>query len=217
MERNRIIRIIITIIIIAGIGLGFWYYNHKKNSQTTSPDLSVSAYDQTQNTDATKVTAHPKDVIVYTLSATNPSDKVIPGYVMEVAIGGVTNSATLIDAQGANYNSGNNSLVWTPLDIPANSSIQKQFTVRVKDTLPSNASDKVLKVTFSNEVDTSVDYSSVASNTNTTSRPGTIGSGATYKAPKTGIPGWISFYLAVFLTFGVLLFRTARKMGTPRN
>jgi hypothetical protein len=212
MRRNYVIGVLVLLLIIAGISYGVHKHNQSKNT-STNPNLSVTVQNQTQNSDGTKVTAHPKDTLVYTLSAENPTDKVISGYVMEVGIGGATNNATLVDAQGANYSSGNNSLIWTPLDIPANGSIAKQFTLRVKDSLPANTADRVIKITFNNELTTNTAPSSVA--VNPPSRPGLVGSGTSYTAPKTGIPGWISFYLALFVTFGILLFRVARKIGRP--
>ena len=213
MKRNSIIGLVILLLVIAGIVFAV-YHNKNKNNSTVNPNLSVSVVNQTQNADGAKVTAHPKDTLVYTLTAENPSSDVISGYVLEVGIGGVTNAATLIDAQGANYNSADNSLIWTPLDIPSNGSISKQFTVRVKDALPANSADLQLKVTFNNSVVT--DLGAVNPPKTPASRPGTIGStGTSYTAPKTGIPGWISFYLACFVTFGVLLFRIAYKLGRP--
>jgi len=214
MNRNRTIGIVILLVAIALI----WYlvYHNKHKNTSTNPNLSVQVQNTTQNADGTQVTAHPKDTLVYTLTAQNPTSKVIPGYVMEVGIGDVTNVATLIDANGANYNSADNSLIWTPLDIPANGSIQKEFTVRVKDTLPADTSARVAKVTFSNQVVTNV--ADANPSVTPAGRPGSVGSnGSTYKAPKTGIPGWISFFLAGFLTFGLLLFRLAHKLGRPTN
>lgn len=198
--------------LLVAIGLiSFAVYQNRQNDDSTiNPTLSVSVHNQTQNADGAETTAHPKDTLVYTLTAENPSDEVIPGYVMQVGIGGATNNATLIDAQGANFNSSTNSLIWTPLDIPANGSVQKQFTLRVKDTLPTNTAERVIKISFNNEVVTNLAPRTVATNP-----PGTVGSG--YQAPKTGIPGWISFYLACFVTFGVLLFRVAYKLGSPMN
>jgi hypothetical protein len=214
MKRNSIIGLIVLLVVIAGIVYAV-YHNSHNNDNAISPTTSVQVIDQTQNADGTKVTAHPKDTLVYTLTAENPSDEVISGYVMQVGIGGVTNAATLIDAQGANYNSQDNSLIWTPLDIPANGSIQKQFTVRVKDTLPANSADREIKVTFNNTVTTNL--ADVTPTATPPSRPGSTGTGSTYVAPKTGIPGWISFYLACFITFGVMLFRIALKLGKPNN
>jgi hypothetical protein len=211
MSRNRTIGIIVLVLAIAAIVWGVYYGKHKNDNSSVNPILSVSVSNTTQNADGTSVTAHPKDQLVYTLTAENPSDKVIPGYVMQVGIADVTKAATLIDAQQAAYDSGNNSLIWTPLDIPANGSIQKQFTVKVKDILPADSAGRVLKLSFNNEVTTNLGPSAVSS------RPGNVGSGVTYTAPKTGIPGWVSFYLAAFITFGVLLFRIAHKLGKPTN
>ncbi|HEX5430186.1 MAG TPA: hypothetical protein VFX17_03880 [Patescibacteria group bacterium] len=215
MTRNRIIGIIVLIVIVA---VGAWLiydHNHKSNSSNTNPNLSVSVQDQTQNADGTTITAHPNDSLIYTLTAQNPTDKVISGFVIEVGIGDVTNVATLIDAQGANYNSGNNSLIWTPLDIPANGSIQKQFTVRVKDPLPTDSAQRVAKVSYNNQVITNL--GDVNPSTQPANRPGTLGSGTSFTAPKTGIPGWISVSLAAFITLGVFLFRVAYKLGKPNN
>jgi hypothetical protein len=214
MNRNRTIGVVILLIVVALISW-FAYRKHKDNTTTTNPNLSVAAYNTTQNADVAAVTSHPKDNIAFTLTAANPSDKVISGFVIEVGISDVTKNATLIDAQGANYDSGSNSLVWTPLDIPANGSIQKQFTVRVKDTLPANTADRVIKLTYSNQVVVNLNVSNPS--TSPTGRPGTVGTGSTYHAPKTGIPGWISFYLAAFITFGIMLVRMANKLGRPMN
>lgn len=213
MTRNRTIGLVVLVLIIAGIAWATYYNNHKNDKKSTNPNLSVTVFNTTQKIDGSSVVANPKDQLVYTLVASNPNDKVISGYVIEVGIGDVTKSATLIDAQQANYNSANNSLIWTPLDIPANESIQKQFTVRVKDSLSANVADRILKISFNNEVSTALGEAKTA----TTTRPGSVGSGVTYSAPKTGIPGWISLYLAAFITFGVMLFRIAHKLGKPTN
>ncbi len=207
--RNRTIVVIILLVAIALIIWAVQYNRNKDKNNSTNPNLSVSVQNQIQNADGVTTSAHPKDKLVYTLTAENPSDKVIEGYVIEVGIGDVTKVATLTDAQGANYSSGSNSLVWTPLDIPANGQIQKQFTVQVKDTLPAAVTDRVAKVSYNNQVVTNLATGTA------TPRSGTTGSGVSYQAPKTGIPGWVSFYLASFITFGVFLFRFAYKLGRP--
>jgi hypothetical protein len=214
MKRSRILTIILLVLVVAAVSIAIYHNKHKNNSSNSQPNLSVAVYNSTQSADGTTVTAHPKDTLVYSLTAANPTDKIISGYVVEVGIGDVVSNATLIDAQGANFNSGNNSLIWTPLDIPANGSIQKQFTVRIKDTLPTDTSKRVVKVSYSNEVVTNL--ADLNPSKTPASRPGTVGTGTTYRAPQTGIPGWISFVLAAFITFGVLLFRLANKLGKPR-
>jgi hypothetical protein len=213
MTRNRTIALVLVLVVIAVVSWAIYHNKHKNDNNTTNPNLSILVQNQTQNADGTTATAHPKDNLVYTLTAENPTDKIIGGYVIEVGIGDVTKVATLIDAQGANYNSGNNSLMWTPLDIPAHGSIQKQFTVRVKDALPANTADRVAKVSYNNEVVTNL--GDTHPSTTPPTRPGQIGSG--YTAPHTGIPLWISFLLAAFITFGLFLFRIAQKLGRPTN
>jgi hypothetical protein len=208
MTRDRIIRIVLTLAILGGLIWLAIYLNNKSEDEVLPPVLSVSSYNQTKNVDASVSMANPKDVIVYAIKATNPNDKIISGFVMEVSIDGIVEGATLTDAQGANFNSENNTLSWTPLDISASESMERQFTVRVKDVLPA---DKTLRITYGNEVVVNLE-NKVTSTPNV--RPG---SSSGYKAPSTGIPGWVSFYLACFITFGILLFRTARKMGKPTN
>jgi hypothetical protein len=214
MKKSRILAIVLLIVVVAVIGIAIYHNKHKDDTSTNQPNLSVAVYNSTQSADGTTVTAHAKDNLVYSLTAVNPTDKIISGYVVEVGIANVVNNATLIDAQGANYDSGNSSLIWTPLDIPAQGSIQKQFTVRIKDTLPTDTALRVVKVTYSNEVVTNL--ADVSPSMTPAGRPGNVGTGTTYHAPQTGIPGWISFLLASFITFGVLLIRLANKLGKPK-
>lgn len=207
MTTGRRIGILVFIVVVAVASWAIYHSKHKNNSSSNTPNLSVTVFNQTQNADGTQVAARPDDTLVYTLTAQNPNDKVISGYQVSVQIGDLTGNATLTDAQGGNYDSGSNSLVWTPLDIPANGQIQKQFSVRVKNPLPANSNNS-LKLTFNNQVVTTI------STTKVSTRPGNIGSTGAYTAPKTGIPGWISFYLAGFITLGVFLYRLANRLGT---
>lgn len=206
MTTGRRIGILIFVVLVAVAAWAIYYSKHKNSSSNNTPNLSVTVFNQTQNADGTQVAARPNDTLVYTLTAANPNDKVISGYTVQVQIGDATGNATLVDAQGANYDSGSNSLIWTPLDIQANSQIQKQFTMKVKNPLPAG-SNSTLKVTFNNQVVTTISASQTAV------RPGNIGSTGAYTAPKTGIPLWISLYLAGFITLGIFLFRMAGKLG----
>ncbi|HYE22824.1 MAG TPA: hypothetical protein VD998_04525 [Verrucomicrobiae bacterium] len=150
--------IIIAIIIAALIGLGIWIWRENRADKDNAADLRsrISAFNQTKNADATTVPASPRDVVVYTLTVENPTDEVVSGHVTEVNIADITELATLIDAQGANYNSANNSLVWTPLDVPQNGSYDKKFTVRVKDSIPTG-SDKQMTANFGGDLVVNVD------------------------------------------------------------
>jgi hypothetical protein len=213
-------RTIITVIVLAVIlGIIFLIQQlNREEEQGNNAVLSVSAYNQTKNDDAAKAAANPKDVIVYTLTAENQSNEPIRGFVFETNIADITELATLIDAQGANYNSGSNSLVWTPIDIPENGSVEKKFTVRIKDELPAN-SDLTMAVKFNNEVKVSV-VRSVATNNNGSTRGASTDAGSTpgrtdYTAPNTGIPFNVTMVLALCATLGIFLFRLAHKLGRP--
>ncbi len=199
--------VIVLLLILAGI---IWYVEkHKKDTKEVSgPVLSASAYNQTKNSGATSAAANPKDVIVYTLNAENQNDDVIAGYVLEVNISEVTDKSTLIDAQGASYNSATNSLIWTPLDIPAHGSIEKQFSIRV-NSLPQNATNTVIKVKFNNEIDIGINNpEATVSGAETDNSK--VDANKSYKAPVTGSSGSLIFLLATLTTLGYFGFKKYR-------
>jgi hypothetical protein len=199
MSNRTIIAVVILLLIL---GVVVWFAKSNKDEAVTeAPVLSVSAHNQTKDANAVSTPAEAQNVIVYTLSAENQTDKIIAGYIMEVNISEVTNKATLIDAQGASYNSGTSSLVWTPLDIPANGSIQKQFSIRVNPLL-QGSEPGTLKVKFNNEVNVSL----VGAKTSTKS---TVAGHTTqnYTAPASGASENVVIILAVLVTLGVFLVR----------
>jgi len=205
MSRRSLIALIVILILIGGII--YWVQRTKKeNNKAATPVLSVAARNQTQNADATSVTARPQDTVVFTLTAENQTDKTIPGYVIEANISEVTNVSTLIDAQGASYNAGTSSLVWTPLDIPGEGSVQKQFSVRV-NPLTDN-SNPVMKIKFNNELHVTIGKPVVAgSNTAAVTSPGS------YQAPVTGPAGDLAVWLALAATglyFGIRKYQTIK-------
>ena len=167
--------------------------------------LSISAFNQTKNLDAATTQAAPNDVVVYTLTAQNQTDEVISGHVLEINIEDISKQAILIDAQGANYNSQANSLIWTPLDIPSKGSIEKKFTVRIKDPLPDE-NDLVMTAKFNNEVNVHLIKRQVAGidNTPPPAPP------SSYSSPTTGASGWLAILLALAATSGILVFRRKR-------
>ena len=207
--------IITVIILLAIIGGVYWYQQSRDNDDVSArTELSMSAFNQTKNADASTVNASPKDVIVYTMTVQNTSDDDISGYVVETSIDDISELATLIDAAGANYNASTNSLMWTPLDIPANGSIEKQFTVRVKDSLPSD-SDFVMSASFNNEV--LVNVSRPTASNNPSPAPGAGNPSPTpnptYQAPTTGPSVWFAFLLAMLFTAGIILYRAAKRIN----
>ncbi len=206
---------IITVIVLLGIlALLFWYQqSREEDNSSENTELSVSVFNTTKNADATTVTASPEDNLTYTLTVRNTGDETISGYVVETNISDLSELAVLTDAQGANYNASTNSLMWTPLDIPVNGSIEKQFTVRVKPTLPTD-SDLMMSVTFNNEVIVSVAPAVAANPTPTPSQtPTQTPAQPPYKAPTTGPSMWFAFILAVTFTLGVLLFRASKRIS----
>jgi hypothetical protein len=207
MARKTIITIIA---LIAVLGILYWIQQSRDNDDASASTVqSVSAYNQTKNADATTVSANPNDVLVYTLTVRNTSDDVVSGYVVETNIEDISELATLTDAQGANYNENTKSLLWTPLDIPANGEIQKTFSVKVKDSLPTD-SDLIMTTTYNNEVIVSVAKSQVAGSNN----PGPVPTPkAPYKAPTSGPSTWFAVLLALTFTMGIIMYRAGKKIN----
>lgn len=197
---------IVLIALLAVLGLVIWTVsrNDKTNQQAGStPLLSVYAFNQTKNVAATQTAAAPGDIIIYTMSAENQTDKVVPGFIVEANIAEVTDKSTLIDATGASFNSATNSLVWTPIDIPPKGLIQKQFSVRV-NPVSSASANTVMKINFNNELVISVQPASppkvAGVNTNENSGKG----GILPSSPVTGPAGSLSFWLAALTTAALL-------------
>jgi hypothetical protein len=207
---SRIVLFVILILVIVGIIVGVNYLQKEDNTtDIATPVLSVAAFNKTKNQTATAVTANPSDEIVFTLTAENQTDTVIPAYVMQTNISQVANVATLTQASGASFDSVNNNLVWTPLDIAPHSKIEKLFSVRVS---PVNAnSSATMKVTFNNEIAIFIANAPVTSGTsNQTSTPT---KNNPYKAPATGPVENYSLWAAVIVTlavFGIRKYKLAK-------
>jgi hypothetical protein len=207
MARKTILTVAVLIILL---GLLYWFQQSRENDDVSADtDLTISVFNQTKNADGTAVAASPKDVLVYTLTVNNTSDDVISGYVVETNIEDISELATLTDAQGANYNAATNSLTWTPLDVPAESSIEKQFTVAVKENLPAD-SDLIMTASFGDEVAVTVNKSAVANNPGPTPTPAPRDP---YKAPTSGPSAWFAFLLAITFTAGVVIYKTAKRIN----
>lgn len=210
-------KIIIAVAVVAVIGaLVFWYQDSQKNDDVDGrTQLSLTVFNQTKNADGATVTAAPQDVLVYTLTARNTSDDTISGYVVETNIDDISQLATLTDAAGANYNASTNSLMWTPLDIPANDQIEKTFTVRIKETLPSD-SDMMMSATFGNETLVAVSTEATPAPTPTPTPTQTASNGGQtppYQAPTTGPSAWFAFVLAILFTGGIVMYRLGKRIN----
>ncbi|HYC29701.1 MAG TPA: hypothetical protein VEB42_12805 [Chitinophagaceae bacterium] len=200
-------RTIITVIILLAIAALIFWYQQSRDNDDASADVtqSVSVFNRTKNADATTVTASPNDELVYSLKVQNDTDEVVSSYVVETNIEDISELATLIDAQGANYNASTSSLTWTPQDVPANGAIEKQFTVRVKENLPTD-SDLLMSARYNNEVLVSVGRGPVAVTPTPAPTP------TPYKAPSSGPSAWFAFLLAIAFTAGIVLYRAAKNI-----
>src|SRR5262249_53194096 len=126
--------IALLILIVAAAAVTWFVIQNRPTATPNLPVWSLSAFNQTKNSDATKVDANLGDTIVYTLLAENQADKTIPGYVLQIDISPIGDQTTIVDASGASFDAQTKTLSWTPLDIPAHESIQKQFSVKVNST-----------------------------------------------------------------------------------
>lgn len=213
MTKRTILAVIVLLVILGAIFAIQQKWGKKETKEDLGAVLSIGAFNQTRNVDATSTNAQPNDILVYTLTAENKSDKKIEGHVVEVNIEDISELATLIDAQGANYNSTTNALAWTPLDIEKNSSIEKKFTVRIKEELPAN-SDLVMNTKFNNELAARVSKSTVAGSDTVIPDPTPTPApplANNYTSPTTGVSEWLAITFA-FVTTG-MLFVWQKKRG----
>lgn len=218
MTRRTILAVLVLLVIL---GLIYLVQNSKdkNDDKQVAKDVifSATAFNQTKNQDAGVQPATKDDVIAYTLNIENPGDKVISGYIVECNIADLQELGTLLDADGANYNPTTGSLIWTPIDIPQDGSIQKKITVRVKHDLPLN-SDLVMTLKFGNETTVAISRAAVAGETipkgaGASPDGSTRGASVSYASPQTGPGSWVSLMLALFSTSGFYLYRFKRKLA----
>jgi uncharacterized repeat protein (TIGR01451 family) len=87
--------------------------------------------------DANGTTANPGDVIEYTLAITNTlKATTVKGFVIKDQIGDILEYADLVDTGGGKLDAQKN-LVYPAVDIKASQTVEKKFTVKVKDPVPS--------------------------------------------------------------------------------
>jgi uncharacterized repeat protein (TIGR01451 family) len=90
--------------------------------------------------DANNTTAHPGDVIDYTLKVTNSGKAAFPQYQFQDSFNDVMDYATIVDLHGGSLDPFNN-VSWPNVDIPAGGTVVHQVTVNVKDPIPSTPAD----------------------------------------------------------------------------
>ncbi|OGE81206.1 MAG: hypothetical protein A3H72_03485 [Candidatus Doudnabacteria bacterium RIFCSPLOWO2_02_FULL_48_8] len=150
--------------------------------------LSHKAFNQTQNRNATEVTAQPNDLIVYTLTAQNTGNGTAQAYVVWDDLSDVLQLSNLVDFNGAEFFLGTLKLKWQPADILASSKMEKRFSIKVRNT---SATDRVMTNNFGNI--TNINVAAVAGTS--------VVASTQFVAPRTGPSSILSLILAA-LTVG---------------
>ncbi len=100
---------------------------------------SKSASNLTENiANANNTTAKAGDTISYTLSVKNTGKALQPDFVVQDNIGDVLEYADPLNVNGGSLDS-NGTISWPAVNIPAGGTVQKTFTVKVKDPVPNTA------------------------------------------------------------------------------
>lgn len=98
-----------------------------------------SAFNNTQSINATSKKALAGDVITYTLVTGNIGNDVAYDVVIEDDISDILEYADVTDTKGGKVD--NKVISWDPVDITAGGSVKKEFTVKVKDPIPTDKQD----------------------------------------------------------------------------
>jgi len=101
--------------------------------------LSKKASNETQNIDdANNTVAKPGDVVTYTLMVKNDNPREFKDFVVEEPISDILEYADIVDLHGGEQETIDGIAIvrWPETDIPANGTIEKQLTIRIKDPLP---------------------------------------------------------------------------------
>src|SRR5690606_34414368 len=119
-------------------------------------ELSKKAHNVTQNKDATKVTAKAGDVIKYTLIAKNVGTVTVPNFVVQDNIADILQLADITDFGGATLDANSKVLTWPAFNIPVNTHLERTFTVRVKNPVPTGT-DYIMTNIYGNKVEVPVE------------------------------------------------------------
>jgi uncharacterized repeat protein (TIGR01451 family) len=153
---------------------------------------SKRAFNDTKGVDATSVAASKQDFITYTLTVTNTGNATAQAYIFQDDLSSVLNNATFVDNGGGGVLNGN-TVVFSPVDIPAGATVSKTFRVRVNFFLPNG--NVSLINTFGNTV--TINVGQVL--------------GAVFVAPKTGPSASLAFGFGAVMTILFAIFRKAFK------
>jgi len=110
-----------------------WY-----KDKNCTPDIThkKSAFNITQNTDATKVVAQPGDLIKYTISVVNSGKAAATQNVVD-QLTDVLEYSSVQDTGGGAYDSAAKALSFNGINVPAGSTFKRSFVVQVANDIPS--------------------------------------------------------------------------------
>jgi hypothetical protein len=151
-------RLFVFFTILIVLAIGFVIYSFKQANpqdimnKKLEPILSVSAFDVEKNANTASVEAGLGDTIVFTFSAENREDVVIPGYVFKVQLGELSRYVDFKDLGGASYDQQKQELSWTPIDISPYSVKDKKITTVIKKALPADEFKYALEIEYNNKL-----------------------------------------------------------------
>lgn len=154
------------------------------------------AWNDTQNKDATTVTAKPGDEITFIIRATNIGDGDAVNFVFSDNVVDVLTLADIFDK--ANATLVNSVLTYPAVTIPAHSTMQRAFRVKIKNPLPTGTDCNITN-TFGNST----------VNIKVSCNP-------PFVAPPTGTAGTISLMLSLLTVAGFASYRTGKLAQAAR-
>ena len=109
----------------------------KNNDVTTCLIMAKTARNETQNIDdANNTTARAGDVIIYTLSVRNSSQKSkVDNFVIKENISDILEYATIVNLNDGSLDK-QNTLSWKAVDIKPGQEVSKKITFKIKDPIP---------------------------------------------------------------------------------
>jgi hypothetical protein len=162
--------------------------------------MNKTAWNDTQNKDATTVAAKPGDKITYIMTVNNIGDGAVANYALADDVRDVRTLANLIDIDGATLQS-NDVLVYPSVSIAAHTVIRRAFIVQVKKPLPTGIDCIMTNVFGNTTVNVKVDCSTP------------------FLAPPTGATTTWSFILAGLTLVGFAGYRSGKfnfvRKGVP--
>jgi uncharacterized repeat protein (TIGR01451 family) len=112
---------------------------------TPCADLTCLSRHKTARNDTQRIAnangtmAKPGDQITYTLTIHNSSDTAVSKVIMQEDLYDVLQYAKVVSLSGGTIDKAGQ-VTWSPVNVPAQGSVQKTIVVRVKDTLPDTPS-----------------------------------------------------------------------------